>query len=105
MKPKFANSNPLYQISVSGGIYRSDLVFTTPEDARKFAASKLSSLGTLITIEPVKIVIGLEEDEHDRLEVEKKTLEAKLAEVNKKLGNDTQSRTGSIDDLVDFFLR
>lgn len=104
MKPKFANSNPLYQISVSGGIYRSDLVFVTMEDAQRFAAKHIYP-GSPVSIEPVKIVIGLEEDEHDRLEAEKKTLEAKLAEVNKKLGNGTQSRTGSIDDLVDFFLR
>lgn len=104
MKPKFANSNPLYQITIAGGIYRPDLAFTTEKDAQNFAISKLAP-GTLIAVKPVKIVIGLEEDEHDRLEAEKKTLEAKLAEVNKKLGNDTQPRTGSIDDLVDYFLR
>lgn len=102
MKPKFANSSPLYQISVSGGLYRSDLVFTTPEDARKFAESEIANP---VSIKPVKIVIGLEEDEVDRLVAEKKALEAKLTEVNKKLGDNIQSRAGSIDDLVDFFLR
>lgn len=105
MKPKFANSKPLYQISALEQVYRPDLVFTTPEAAQKFAENE-SIPKALIEINPVKIVIGLEEDEHDRLEAEKKTLEAKLAEVNKKLGNDTiQSHTGSIADLIDFLSR
>jgi hypothetical protein len=85
MKPKMANSKPLYQITaLGGGIYRPDLVFTTPENAQKFAASELAP-GILISVNPVNIVVGLEEDEVDRLVAEKKTLEAKLAEVNKKL--------------------
>lgn len=99
MKPKFANSSPLYQLSVSGGIYRPDLVFTAPEVAQKFAESELSRLGASVHITPVKIVIGLEEDEHDRLKAEKKTLEAKLTEVNKKLRNNTQSRIFNFGDL------
>jgi hypothetical protein len=104
MKPKFANSKPLYRIVVEGKVYRPDLVFVTVEDAQRFTEKHIHPSYS-VSIEPVKIVIGLEEDEHDRLEAEKKTLEAKLAEVNKKLGNDTQPRTGSFDDLVDFFLR
>lgn len=107
MKPKFANSTSLYHITVVNEVYRPDLVFTTEKDAQKFAAKHIHP-DYPVSIKPVNIVIGLEEDEHDRLEVEKKTLEAKLAEVNKKLGNDTQPRTGSINninDLIDFFLR
>lgn len=101
MKPKFANSSPLYQISVSGGLYRPDLVFTTPEDARKFAESEIANP---VSIKPVKIVIGLEEDELDRLVAEKKTLEAKLAEVNKKLKANTQSQIAGFDDFMNTFL-
>lgn len=104
MKPKFANSKPLYRISVSGGIYRSDLVFTDPEIARKFAASELSP-DTFVSIKPVNIVVGLEEDETDRLVAEKKTLEAKLAEVKKKLKDYVQSQTEGFDDFICAFMR
>lgn len=108
MKPRFANSRSLYRIAIAGGTYHPNLVFVTKEDAQKFAASKLTSKDIAciepvnIVIGPVNIVIGLEEDESDRLMAEKKTLEAKLAEVNKKLGDNTQSRIRSIDELVDF---
>jgi hypothetical protein len=102
MKPRFANSKSLYRIAVAGGTYHPDLVFATKEDAQKFAESKLSS--NVVSIEPVNIVIGLEEDETDRLVAEKKTLEAKLAEVNKKLKNNIQSQTSSFDDFIRAFI-
>ena len=105
MKPKFANSKPLYQITaLGGGIYRPDLVFITPEDAQRFATSELAP-GILTSVKPVKIVIGLEEDDHDRLEAEKKTLEAKLAEVNKKLKSNAQSQIADFNDFISFFFQ
>lgn len=102
MKPKFANSDSLYQIFISGGIYRPDLVFTTPENAREFAVSELSPDAS-VSIKPVKIVIGLEEDETDCLLAEKKALEAKLAEVNKKLKDNTHVR--KFNDFMNIFLQ
>jgi hypothetical protein len=103
MKPKFANSSPLYYITIAGGVYRPDLLFISKEDAEKFAASEISSY-SIAHINPAKIVVGLEDDETDRLMAEKKALEAKLAEVNKKLKDNTQQTTGKFSDFMNLFL-